>query len=108
VRQSLSQSVTQTCPTCGGLGLIQTVETAGLVALRRLKAAVTEDKVAALELKLSPAVAQYVQNQMRRRLTDIERETGKRITVVADEALDPGRVELRCFKAGGEEVVLKR
>ncbi len=88
LRPSLLETSTEQCPTCGGLGLVRSTESAALHVLR-----VIEDEgikgAALLTVEVPPKVATYLLNQKRAALSDLERRFGLIVTILPDAALIP-------------------
>ncbi|MCC6623764.1 MAG: Rne/Rng family ribonuclease [Deltaproteobacteria bacterium] len=86
-RQRLQSSVVRgsfsNCPSCGGTGLVRSVESSSLYLLRRLKETLLRGAYQHIEARMPVAVANYLLNQKRRELVDLERQTGTGIEVVA-------------------------
>ena len=88
LRPSLLETSTETCPTCGGSGLIRSTESAALHVLR----AIEDDGIkgsALLTVEAPPKVAIYLLNQKRNTLADLERRFGLLVTILPDSALIP-------------------
>ena len=93
LRPSLLEASTDTCATCGGIGLVRSTESAAFHALR-----VIEDEgvqgAAALTVALPPAVAIYLLNQKREALTNMELRFGLTISIEPDAELVPPKHRL--------------
>ncbi len=82
------------CPMCEGHGAIRTVESAALVALRKIHNRVSHGDVAALRVELPASVAVYLLNQKRDELARLEQRYNTRIQVNLSENLMPHQVEI--------------
>ena len=83
---SLLETTTDTCPTCAGIGLVRSTESAALHALR----AIEDEGVrgpAAVTAALPMKVATYLLNKKRLALTDLEIRFGLVLTIVPDADL---------------------
>ncbi|MFO0745247.1 MAG: Rne/Rng family ribonuclease [Myxococcota bacterium] len=92
-RQRLQSSVVRgsfsNCPSCGGTGLIRSVESSSLYLLRRMKETLIRGNYQHLEARMPVAVANYLLNQKRRELVDLEKQSGAGIEVVAEHECPP-------------------
>lgn len=108
LKPSLKQSLFSRCPHCDGTGLVMSRESAALAVLRTLQSACASDEVAVLEVSVAPNVAQHLLNVQRQMLADLERQSGKTITVHADETISENDVQIRCTNARGAAVAWER
>lgn len=81
-----------TCPACGGLGIVRSVESAAFMALREIQLHLARNRVPRLKVSLPPEVGLYVLNRQKRHLTRIEQEFGTEITVLTVQALTSGQM----------------
>ncbi|MEQ9663290.1 MAG: Rne/Rng family ribonuclease [Parasphingopyxis sp.] len=88
LRTGVLEASTQECPHCGGTGLMRTVSSAGLSALRMLEEEAAKGKGSELTLACSRDAAVYVLNTKRRELGEIEEMYGVTISVVPDRELE--------------------
>ena len=106
-RQRLRPSVTETsselCPVCGGVGHIRSTESAALHALRALEEEGVRKPSGVITLHVPTKVALYILNQKRATLTEIEGRYSFNVTVEADEALVPPDFRLDRVRQPGEE-----
>jgi ribonuclease E len=103
-RQSLRQSTYVECPNCLGTGQIKSNETLALQVFREIKAGADTDGLERVEVRVAPPVANYLSNEMRTRLSELEKSCGKQIQILVDTALPPGRHALRFLNSNGREV----
>jgi ribonuclease E len=104
LRPSFQELSTQLCPTCTGTGVIRSVESAALQALRAIELEGMKGKTAALAVTLPLAVALYILNQKRDRLVALEQRYGMSVGIAVDMQLIAGdyRVESTAAKVEGE------
>ena len=81
MRPSLKKSVYTECRHCHGDGFVMTPESVLLHVMRKLSLAMHHDKLARLELTVSPDVAFQLLNRRRQELAHIEAATGKEVLV---------------------------
>jgi ribonuclease E len=90
--EKMSASYT-TCPTCDGHGLVRTVETAALAALRKLQTRSLRAEIGHIRMFLPPEVAHWALNNKREELLQMERRQDQRIAVEPREKLLMHEVE---------------
>lgn len=96
------------CPTCHGRGLVQRPSSVAADALRELSAVLEHDKVARVEMVVSPRVAGELLSQRRKALNRIERSSGKGVEVRVSETHPVDRITLYAYDASGTDVGLDR
>jgi ribonuclease E len=94
--EKMSASYT-TCPTCDGHGLVRTVETAALAALRKLQTRSLRSDIGRIRMFLPPEVAHWTLNNKREELLQMERRQDQRIAVEPREKLLMHEVEFETF-----------
>jgi ribonuclease E len=87
IRKELSLQTHRPCPTCEGTGRIASVEMVGLNLLRRIEARATTANLESVRIELHPELADAVQNGRRRQISDLEREFGITIEIIASNRL---------------------
>jgi ribonuclease E len=105
LRPSFQELSTQLCPTCTGTGVIRSVESAALQALRAIEFEGMKGKAAALAVTLPLAVALYILNQKRDRLVALEQRYGMSVAIAVDTQLIAGayQVEATAARVESEE-----
>ena len=86
MRPSLLETSTDICPTCAGIGLVRSTESAALQALRAIENEGVRGP-AAVTAALPTKVATYLLNKKRLALTDLEIRFGLVLTIVPDADL---------------------
>ena len=94
LRSSLVEASTETCPICAGVGLLRTVESVALHALRAVEEEALRQRAGLLTMTLPTPVALYVLNQKRYALHDLEARYGTRIRVEGDDNLHRDEMRL--------------
>ncbi|MDP9173637.1 MAG: Rne/Rng family ribonuclease [Planctomycetota bacterium] len=96
MRPSLKRSIYFDCPHCKGAGLVKTPESMSLDVMRRMAVAMSDGRVARVELIVCSDVAFYLQNKKRAQIVQLEQEMKKRVMIRSDQsiALDDVRFEL--------------
>lgn len=89
MRPSLRKSLYEDCPSCAGSGQVKSGESVVLHVMRELAFVLHQEKVARVELTISPDVAFQLLNKRRRQLVDLEKRYGKDVLVrVGGSAID--------------------
>lgn len=96
------------CPACEGRGLIQRPESVAADALRELSALLSHERVAKVELVVSPRVAGELLSARRQTLSRIERASGKRVDVRVSETLPAGKVRFYAYDEQGADLEIER
>ena len=87
LHSSFLESSYKTCPHCGGLGVVRSVESSAMHALRLLEEAAIKNARTQLVLSVRPEVAEYLSNNKRVHLLELEKNYQVGIQVVADDTL---------------------
>ena len=77
------------CEHCQGRGMIRSVETQALYYLRQIQTGINRKKVVRVECCFPMEVAQYLLNQKRHELVEMERNSRVEIRVTADPGMNP-------------------
>ena len=104
MRPSLQSSTYQTCPQCQGQGVIKSYESQAIELIRLLQTATARKEIRRIELRVSPEVADFLQNQKRSTLGRLESEFEKEIVIHADWKVNGQNRKMTCFNARGAEV----
>ncbi len=94
VGKSLESMSYQTCPNCKGKGLIKSIPTVAIDALRSIKKILQLNKCRELNVHLNPKVASYIFNNQRKELVELESDHRIRINLLADEGLSVGDINI--------------
>ncbi|MCK5306170.1 MAG: Rne/Rng family ribonuclease [Candidatus Omnitrophica bacterium] len=84
VGKSLESASSQTCCYCGGKGLVKSISTIAIEALRGIKKFLRKTENKELSVFLHPKVASYIFNQQRQEFTFLEEEYGAKINIEPD------------------------
>jgi len=107
MRPSLHLSTYLACPHCAGTGFVKSHESLALEIIRLLNLAVSEDHIRRIELSVSPEVGDYLQNEKRAALAQIEQDTEKRIVIHASPDYSGEQRQLICYNERSSEVKLE-
>jgi ribonuclease E len=106
-RRSLGQHTYEQCPSCGGTGLVKGRETLALQMLREIKAGLDGGGLGRVEVVVAPEAANYLNNEMRHRVRELEESSGTEVRILAEPSVGPGLHTIRFLNAEGREVVPK-
>lgn len=98
LRAGVVAGSTITCPHCGGVGLVRSVESSALRVLRALEEEGEKAKSASVAVKVPNEIAIYVLNQKRHELARLESEHRMEITFVPQDNLPAGQFEIERLK----------
>jgi ribonuclease E len=82
------------CPHCEGTGLVKSTVSLALAVLRRIRAEVTTETVAAVKAILPMDVATYLQNNKRKEISSLEEDHNLTIQLLGDPAGRQGEYDL--------------
>ncbi|RYD16767.1 MAG: Rne/Rng family ribonuclease [Lysobacteraceae bacterium] len=105
LRPSLGEATQIVCPRCEGHGRIRGVESLSLSALRLVEEHAMKDSTGQVLVQAPPSVANFLLNEKRRQLTEIEARHDVNVIVVADENLETPHLEIQRLRGAdvGEE-----
>ncbi|MBN4048860.1 ribonuclease E, partial [bacterium AH-315-N22] len=87
------------CEHCKGRGIVRSVETLALFYLRRIQTGASRKEVVKVECHFPLDVAQYLLNNKRNEISEMETRNKIDIIIVADPSLKPADHEIICHKA---------
>ncbi len=97
IRGEKLASTYATCPACEGFGLVKNVESAALAALRKLQARCLRGDFGRMRVALPPEVAQWILNNKREELLQLEKRYNIRVAVEAKLLLLRHQSEFETF-----------
>ncbi len=105
LRPSVLEVSSNTCPACGGSGLVRSTESTALTVLRAIEEEGTRQRAEEITVVVPPQVAFYILNQKRTELTAIEQRYDFRVLIDADETLIPPehRIEKTVSRPGAAD-----
>jgi ribonuclease E len=95
LRPSLAESANVRCPRCDGHGHIRSVESLSLSILRLIEEEAMKENTGQVLVQSPPEVANYLLNEKRRPLSEIEERHEASIVIVADPNLETPHYEVR-------------
>ncbi|MBC7506425.1 MAG: ribonuclease E/G, partial [Sandarakinorhabdus sp.] len=87
LRTGILEASTHICPMCDGTGMVRSVSSAALAALRALEAEALRGRASEFTLRAGDEVAVYILNKKRIELAELEELYGVTIVTVPDESL---------------------
>jgi ribonuclease E len=106
MRPSLQSSTYLACPHCGGSGFIKSHESLVIELIRLLNLSSSKDEIKRIELSVSPDVAEYLNNEKRSVIVQIEQLSEKRIIIHASPDFTGEKNELVGYNERGTVVKL--
>ena len=106
MRPSLQSSTYLACPHCAGRGFVKSHESLAIEIIRMLNLAVSREQIKRIELSVSPEVADYLQNEKRTAIAQIEQLADKRVVIHASPDHSGDERQIVCFNERGSEVKL--
>ncbi|MBL4788947.1 MAG: Rne/Rng family ribonuclease [Kordiimonadaceae bacterium] len=94
LRPNLLEVAMETCTHCNGIGLVRSVESASLMALRELEEEGIRGRSSVVRVGASPTVAVYLLNTKRSILTGLEQQYNYVIEILANPMLGPSDIEV--------------
>ncbi len=92
LRTGVLEASSETCPHCGGSGLVRTRASAALAALRLVEEEAAKGRASQFRLRADPPVAVYILNRKRHELAELEARYGIAIEVAPDPDLTGARI----------------
>ena len=87
LKPALEDETSVPCPYCAGQGLVRSPESVGLTVVRKIQGAMAKGNIGAVRARVPLQVANYLLNQKRERLLNLEREYSVSIQVEGDANL---------------------
>jgi ribonuclease E len=87
------------CEHCQGHGMVKSVETTALALMRRIQTAAVKRHITAIHCDLPLKVAQYLLNQKRAEITELEQRYKVEIRITANPNLTPAQGDLKFIKS---------
>jgi ribonuclease E len=106
IRPSLQSSTYLACPHCAGSGFIKSHESLAIEIIRLLHLSASKEQIKRIELFASPEVADYLQNEKRVAIAQIEQLSDKRVTIHSAPDYTGEKHELVCTNERGTVVKL--
>ena len=95
LRPSLGESSHITCPRCEGYGSIRSVESLALAIMRLAEEEAMKDNTGRIIVQAPLEVANFLLNEKRDLVNNIERRTGTPLTIVANHLMETPRYQIQ-------------
>jgi ribonuclease E len=97
MRPSLQSSTHLACPHCGGTGFVKSHEALSIEIIRLLNLSVWKEQIKRVELFVSPEVADYLHNEKRTAVAQIEQLSNKRVIIHSAPNYTGEKYNLVCY-----------
>ncbi|MBT3989017.1 MAG: ribonuclease E/G [Rhodospirillaceae bacterium] len=89
LRPSITETMTEVCPHCGGSGIRRSIESTALHVLRGVEEEGARQRVKEIEVFVHSQVALYILNQKREAIAEIEQKFEIKVIILEDDNLIP-------------------
>ncbi len=96
------------CDHCRGRGMVKSVEMMALFYLRRIHTGASRKPIVGIDCKFPLDVAQYLLNNKRQEIMELEEKYSTKVIITADPTLKPSEHDIAFLKAEKEEPEKKR
>jgi len=104
IHPSLVSNIFRPCPTCAGMGRVKSAESQALTAMRTLRLAASDERVARIELAVCPKVSDHIHNTLRADIAALEEHSGTRIMIHGDPTLPSDQMRIACTDGRGSAI----
>ncbi len=105
MRPSLQSSTYLVCPHCKGSGMIKSLESQAIEILRQLRMAAARKEIKRVEITVPQDVAQFLQNDKRQILAQLEADQDKQVVVIPELFCSGNEpMQIQCFDERGSVV----
>jgi len=104
IHPSLVSNIFRPCPTCAGMGRVKSAESQALTAMRTLRLAASDERVARIELAVCPKVSDHIHNTLRADIAALEEHSGTRIMIHGDPTLPSDQMRRACTDGRGSAI----
>lgn len=101
MRPSLQSSTSLTCPHCSGTGFIKSHESLAIELVRLLNFHAAKNNIKQIELSVSMEVADYLQNEKRDAILQIEQQSNKRVIIHGKSDYTGEKYSFTCYDERG-------
>ena len=106
-RSSIYDTDFQRCEGCGGHGYRQTVESVGHRIFREIEARSHSKRIARIRARVTPAVAQYLTNDLRAHLSVVEMRSSAKLEIVPDQEGEDASFVVESFSTTYSQTPIK-
>lgn len=98
IKSSLGEGEYHECPLCEGRGRVRSIETTALAVFRRIKSALAKGDVVQVRATAPPKVSDYLLNNMRSKIVELESQFGARVTISSKHAIVDNEIVVEALK----------
>ncbi|MGD9819455.1 MAG: ribonuclease E/G, partial [Desulfomonilaceae bacterium] len=98
IKSSLGEGEYHECPLCEGRGRVRSIETTALSVFRRIKSALAKGDVVQVRATAPPKVSDYLLNNMRSKIVELESQFGARVTISSKHAIVDNEIVVEALK----------
>jgi ribonuclease E len=106
MRPSLQSSTYLACPQCAGSGFVKSHESVAIEVIRLLNLAASREQISRIELLVSAQVAEFLQNEKRSAIAQVEQASEKKIVIRAEPSYTSDKHQFICYNERGSVVTL--
>ena len=106
MRPSLQSATYLACPHCGGTGFIKSPESLAIEIIRLLNLSASKSQIKRVELFVCPEVADYLQNEKRTVIAQIEQSNDISLVIHSESSYIGEKHKLVCYNKRGSVVKL--
>ncbi len=106
IRPSLKRSVYEDCPHCVSAGVVKTTESMAIDVMRLLALAAHRDDIRRVNISVSAAVANYLNNRKRLEISRLEAETNMIVHIRHEEGVPAEHLQIDGYDASNCEIRL--
>jgi ribonuclease E len=104
IRPSLKRSVYHDCQSCGGMGLVKTVESMSIDVMRLLQLAAHREGVSRIDVRVHTDVGTYLLNRKRAEICRLEEGGEMQVSVLGVQSVPQETLHIACYDRNGSEV----
>jgi ribonuclease E len=98
IREQIRSPITDvsytTCSYCRGKGKVKSTESLSLTILRKINTKLFSEELSMVKARLSPRIVDYLQNEKRTDIYDMEKEFDVKIVIIGDEEMATDQYKL--------------
>lgn len=106
LRSSLGTGEYLECPLCDGRGRIRSPETSAVSVFRRIKSMLVKGDVSEVRVTVPAKVAEYLLNNMRAQLVELETQYATRVSILVRQALPDKDITVEAIKEEAPDLPL--
>ncbi len=108
LKPTLSVGSYEDCPHCKGAGRVRSVEAQAVSFLRQAHTAASKGQIGLIEVTVPVDVANYLLNQKRSTIIDLERQLNLQLSIQGSVSMLPGESQLEIHKKEKEQNIIRQ